>query len=364
MNKTKNVIYGDPSTAHLFEQDRGYTKEEREELKGIYNSYEMKTYKVGDEVSAPLVGESKDDYLFEASSKDYIRVPKNATEFSFIEGHKYGDEFDIKIIKVNKKGFEVRGSIAYLHKEQLKNDLETLKPNEYIESYVEELTPAGYNMLINHDNITLKAFMPHTLAGINKIHQEARKDLVGKTIRVMIESYSVNKGTYIVSRRKYLKSLQNEAIKNLNTEDVYSGHVTGTTPFGVFVEFNECLTGMIYKTNIHPEWQNKIQDIKSGTEIDFYVKEIIKNKKIILTQIQRDTLWDEIEVGDVYEAKVYSVKKFGILVKLDDETIGLIHTSEAEKHNMKKVEPGDTLEVRVLKLERMERKIYLTKYEE
>jgi hypothetical protein len=40
-------------------------------------------------------------------------------------------------------------------------------------------------------------------------------------------------------------------------------------------------------------------EIKPG-QIEFYIKEIIKNK-IILTQVLRETLWDTIKNGQVIE---------------------------------------------------------------
>ncbi len=40
-------------------------------------------------------------------------------------------------------------------------------------------------------------------------------------------------------------------------------------------------------------------------------------------------------------------KAFGILVNLDDETVGLIHTSEMEKLN-RKFTPGQNVKVKVL----------------
>jgi small subunit ribosomal protein S1 len=198
--------------------------------------------------------------------------------------------------------------------------------------------------------------MPNTLAGINKLFDP--NSIVGENFEVMIESYSEYEGTYIVSRRKYLQSLIPEAMKQLDQQTVYSGHVTGTAPFGVFVEFNECLTGMIHKANVHPEWQEKLSEIKPGFEIEFYVKEIIKDK-IILTQILRETLWDTIKNGIIIEGTVRDTKPFGTLVNLDDETVGLIHTSELEKLN-KKFTAGQDIKVKVLSVDRMSRKIFLT----
>jgi small subunit ribosomal protein S1 len=198
--------------------------------------------------------------------------------------------------------------------------------------------------------------MPNTLAGINKLFDP--NSIVGQTFEVMIESYSEQEGTYIVSRRKYLQSLIPSAIGQLEYGIPYKGFVTGTTPFGVFVEFNDCLTGMIHKANIDPDWQNKIQEIRPGYEIEFYIKEIIK-EKIILTQILRETLWDNIKNGQIIEGTVKDVKPFGTLVNLDEETVGLIHTSEIERLK-KKFQSGQEIKVKVLSVDRSSRKIFLT----
>ena len=149
-----------------------------------------------------------------------------------------------------------------------------------------------------------------------------------------------------------------KAIKELNFENSNTGHVTGTTPFGVFVEFNECLTGMIHKANVHPDWQSRLSDIKPGFEIEFYVKEIVR-EKIILTQILRETLWDNIKNGQTLKGVVKDVKQFGTLVSLDDETVGLIHTSEMEKLKIR-FQPEQEIKVKVLSVDRSSRKIFLT----
>jgi polyribonucleotide nucleotidyltransferase len=115
---------------------------------------------------------------------------------------------------------------------------------------------------------------------------------------------------------------------------------------------------MIHKANVHPEWQERLSEIKPGFEIEFYVKEIIK-EKIILTQILRETLWDNIRNGQILDGVVRDTKQFGTLVNLDDETVGLIHTSEMEKIG-KRFTPGQSMKVRVLSVDRMSRKIFLT----
>jgi ribosomal protein S1 len=115
---------------------------------------------------------------------------------------------------------------------------------------------------------------------------------------------------------------------------------------------------MIHKANVHPDWQHRLSDIKPGFEIEFYIKEIVK-EKIILTQILRETLWDNIKNGQVLQGVVKDVKQFGTLVNLDDETVGLIHTSEMEKLKTR-FQSGQDIKVKVLSVDRASRKIFLT----
>jgi small subunit ribosomal protein S1 len=260
------------------------------------------------------------------------------------------------IIDVNHDDFYIKGSISTLYENRAHQTLKSLEEGESVTAHIKSLNPAGYDVELSRGGVTLQGFMPNTLAGINKLYDPT--SIIGDTFEVMIESYAEQEGTYIVSRRKYLQTLIPQAIKELNYEISYKGHVTGTTPFGVFVEFNECLTGMIHKANLNPAWQERISEIKPGFEIEFYIKEVVK-EKLILTQILRETLWDNIKNGQTLKGVVRDVKQFGTLVNLDDETVGLIHTSEMEKLKAK-FQSNQEIKVKVLSVDRSSRKIFLT----
>ncbi len=337
------------------------TKEDIEFYNMIQN-IDIKDPRVGDVVKAKYGGTDGADYVFFYEGfKDQIRVENKPNEVKHIEQLEMGDVVDVMIYEVDRNVYEIKGSISQMFEsmahEKLAND-----PNVVVSARVKEMSPAGYTLDITYSNVTLPAFMPNTLAGINKLHNP--ESIVGTDMDVMIESFSSHEGTYIVSRRKYLRTLIPDELGKLLTNHTYRGTVTGTTPFGVFVEFGVdadgpvCLTGMIHKANIVDEWSERIQEIKAGTSIEFYVKEIIKNNKIILTQILRETLWDNIAGGDELSGIVKTVKAFGTLVVLDSETVGLIHTSEMEKAGMK-FSNGDQVKVKVLAVDRPNRKIFL-----
>jgi len=288
--------------------------------------------------------------------KDDVYIENRPGETKYLKNTQVGDKIDVLVVNVDEDNYNIQGSISAIYESRAHETLKSLEENLVVVAQIRSLNPAGYDIDILLEGITLPGFMPNTLAGINKLHDP--NSIVGVKLNVMIESYSEQEGTYIVSRRKYLKTLIPNAIEELELGVVYDGHVTGTTPFGVFVEFNECLTGMIHKANITPDWADRIFEIKPGMEINFYVKEIIKDK-IILTQVIRESLWDNIKIGQVIDGRVKDNKAFGTLVSLDDETMGLIHSSEIERIG-RKFQPDQDLKVKVLAVDRSNRKIFLT----
>lgn len=294
--------------------------------------------------------------------KDYIYVDKPKKSNMSTE-LKVGDTIDVLITEISNRPFIIKGSITELIKQNVHNKMKDYFENsKTLTSTVKSMIPAGYMMDIHMDNITLEAFMPNTLADVNKLSDN--QSILGLTFEVMLETLQQEKGVYVVSRRKYLQSLIPEEIKKLKHGELYVGEVTGTTPFGVFVQFSSsvggpnCLTGMVHKANIEESWHDKWNQILPGMHIEFYVKEVIKNNKIILTQILKESLWDTIKVGKILTGKIRDIKNFGALIELDGETIGLIQTSYINKYG-KKLNVGDEFNVKVISLIRDDRKIYL-----
>lgn len=330
--------------------------EETENLKKLYDEYDVRVAEVGQLANVVYVGLSQGYFNFEGGFKDFVRIEDKPSEASYLKDTQIGDYLDILITEIDEDNFSIKASFVELYEGIARRNLIDLEEGSAVVCYVREMTPAGYAVDIKFEGVVLPGFMPNTLAGINKLYNP--ESILGTTFDVMIESYSREEGTYIVSRRKFLQSLVSEEIKKLESNKVYLGHVTGTTEFGVFVEFNGCLTGMVHKTNLNVEPGLNLSQISPGTPIEFYIKEIIKDK-IILTQILRETLWDTIKVGQIIPGKVRDLKSFGALVILDDETNGLIHTSELEKSNQK-LSTGQEVKVKVIAIDRAGRKIFLT----
>lgn len=339
-------------------------------LNAVLNKEEdYREVKLGEIIKGQIYSISKKEIVIDINYKDFLYVDNKLSDLKIIENLKIGDQIDVVVTEINDNPFYLKGSITELIKMNVSEKLKDYYyNNKHLIALVTEMQPAGFLLDIEMDNVIINAFMPTTLAGINKLTDEQKEELVGNKIEVMLETLQQEKGIYIVSRRKYLQSLISEEIKKLkkdfdnDSSKVYEGFVTGTSPFGIFVEFNECLTGMIHRYNVNEEWTNdeNWKKIEPGMKVNFYIKDIIvKKEKIILTQVLRESLWDTIKKDKVLKGTVLTVKPFGALIKLDEETNGLIQSSYLQKNNIK-IEAGDEVSVKVLSMIKDERKIYLS----
>lgn len=280
-----------------------------------------------------------------------------------------GATIDVQLLKINDKagkGF-ILGSVGAGIKTALFNEImQSIDNNDAYAGKVIEMIPAGgYIVEING----VECFMPGSLAGINKLHDF--ESIIGTTMYVVPMSFSVKRGTIVVSHREYLKAMIPNEIEKLNEniEGEKTGMVTGTTKFGVFVEFNQCLTGMIHVNDLEAEFfkKHKAREIKAGDEINFYVKEIINENKIILSQVKTEPVvdpWKDIEntfkTPSEVQGTVKSVKDYGLFVEIKEGVTGLLHISEIENIiDIKTIKPGDAITVQVTRIESSTRKVFL-----
>ena len=222
---------------------------------------------------------------------------------------------------------------------------------------VKELIHGGYWVDVGG----VQCFMPGSLGGLNKLTNFEK--LVGKELIVMPITYSNEKQTIVVSHREYLRTMIPSAVENLreNIKEHITGIVTGATKFGVFAEFNECLTGLIPKNELGEETLELFdkRDIKPGDKISFWAKEIISERKIILSQAgPKIDLWDgadeKYKPMMVTEGKVTKVTKYGAFVELEKGISGLVHKTKLKNIELSK---GDTINVKIGSVNVSDRKI-------
>lgn len=153
-------------------------------------------------------------------------------------------------------------------------------------AHIDSANGGGYMVTVSG---CVNAFMPGSMAAINRITDF--ESLLGKDLEVMVEKYDPKFG-FIVSHKKYLKTIIPIKMNNLerdlekNPDMMFTGTVTGTTMFGIFVELDNVLTGMIHKTLIGDELYEKFMNKEdlTGMKVNVYVHSI-DNGRIILSDV-------------------------------------------------------------------------------
>ena len=349
--------------------DRVYSREHyAQEMYNILQDFEI-NQTIKPRVS---IGEIHEGIVY-AVTQDTITVDIGYRELIYVKADKEpqsvkeltpGEETAVLI--TNTDNAFISGSISGGVKQKVFMDL-----RDGVESGDTAWVGLVKNMIENGGYIVevqgIECFMPGSLAGINKLADF--ESIIGQELYVVPVSFSAGRGTIVVSHRKYLQALIPQEIEKIkeNVGEEITGNVTGTAKYGVFVEFNRCLTGMIHKNDLDPETFEKFKkrEIKPADEVTFKVKEVISNTKITLTQIDnvQTSPWDDItsryKIPAVVKAQVKAKKDYGLFVTIEDGVTGLLHVSELGEDVMKVFNPGDEITVKITRIEEETQKVFL-----
>ncbi|MCB9906817.1 MAG: 30S ribosomal protein S1 [Planctomycetes bacterium] len=154
---------------------------------------------------------------------------------------------------------------------------------------------------------------------------------------------------------------------------VIEGTVRNLTSYGAFVEIEEGIDGLLHVSDM--SWTKKVSHpsemVKKGDVLQCVVLSVDKEKKRIALgrkQLTPDPWVEQIpsnyHVGDLLSGYVTKITNFGVFVKLGDDLEGLLHISEITDDRGASPEdilqPGQKVEVRVIRVDIEERKIGLS----
>jgi len=150
------------------------------------------------------------------------------------------------------------------------------------------------------------------------------------------------------------------------------GKIKSITDFGLFVEVEENIDGLVHVSDLH--WTKKVKHpselYRKGDEVEAVVLGIdVDNERISLgiKQLTEDP-WAQIPrrypPGARVKGAVTSVTDFGVFVELEEGVEGLIHVSQLSAERVDKpstlFKPGDTVEAEVTEVDAREKRIKLS----
>jgi small subunit ribosomal protein S1 len=136
----------------------------------------------------------------------------------------------------------------------------------------------------------------------------------------------------------------------------HTGIVRNFTNFGVFVELEEGIDGLIYISDL--SWTKKIKHpsefVNVGDKLDVVVLELdVDGRKLSLGHKQtQPNPWDKYEegfgVGTVHNGTVAEIVDKGATVEFNDDIVAFIPSRHLEKEDGKKLKKGEVADFKVI----------------
>jgi len=136
----------------------------------------------------------------------------------------------------------------------------------------------------------------------------------------------------------------------------HTGTVRNFTNFGIFVELEEGIDGLVYISDL--SWTKKIKHpsefVNVGDKLDVVVLELdVEGRKLSLGHKQTTANpWDQYEaafaVGTIHNGTISEVVEKGATVEFGDDIVAFIPTRHLEKEDGKKLKKGDVADFKVI----------------
>ena len=247
-----------------------------------------------------------------------------------------GKRFKFKVIKLNRKRNNVVLSRRVLLEDEMKvireETLKNLEEGQVVEGTVKNLT--DYGAFVDLGGVD--GLLHITDIAWGKIGHPSEKLSVGDRIQVKILHYDREKGKVSLGLKQTLPDPWESVPERYPIGTRIEGKAVSTTDYGVFVELEEGVEGLVHITEM--AWGKKMRHpskvVKVGEKVNIAVLDFDLEKRRISLGMKQTApnpwtlLEEKYPVGSRVRGKVKTVTDFGVFVGFEEGIDGLVHVSE------------------------------------
>ncbi|QDU09218.1 30S ribosomal protein S1 [Gimesia aquarii] len=197
---------------------------------------------------------------------------------------------------------------------------------------------------------------------------------IGDEVEVVVLGVNKDKQEISLGMKQTQSNPWDEVTKKYPEGAKVKGTVRNLTNYGAFIELEEGVDGLLHVSDM--SWTRKISHasevMKKGDEIECLVISVDEERKRIalgLKQLASDPWETDIpekyQPGAIVQGVVTKITNFGVFVELEEELEGLLHISELSDQKVENpediVKVGETLDVKILRVDTDDRKIGLSR---
>jgi len=276
-----------------------------------------------------------------------------------------GESFDFKILKFNRKRNNVvisRRAILEEARAKLREKMRSvLEEGQIIKGAITNIT--DYGLFIDMGGMDGLCHITDLSWG--RVSHPAKLYKVGQELEVKVLKYDREHDRVSLGVKQLKADPWATVAERFPVAEKTMGKVVSITDYGVFVELEEGVEGLIHVSEM--TWSKKPRHpskmVTVGDELEIMVLNIEPETKRISLGMKQllpnpwDLVTDNYPVGSVIEGKVKNITDFGIFIGIEEGIDGLIHVSDLSwteriKHPSEKYAKGETIQAVVLKIDK------------
>ena len=324
----------------------------------------VKTYEADEIIQGTVIAKAKGGVTVDIGLKAFL--PGSQIDLRPIRNLEklIGEKFDMKIIKMNKKRGNIVLSRRILLEEQRKQirtgTLERMDEGNLIEGVIKNITE--YGVFIDLGGID--GLLHITDMSWGRVNHPSEMFSIGDKVTVIVLKYDKDKERVSLGLKQTSPDPWVDVDSKFPVETKIKGQVVSVTDYGVFVELEKGIEGLVHISEM--SWSRHVKHpskmVTIGDEVEALVLTLDKEKKRIslgMKQIEPNP-WDKIEekypIGTEVEGTVRNLTDFGAFVELEDGVDGLIHISDLSwkkiKHPSEVLKKKDKISSAVLSIDK------------
>jgi small subunit ribosomal protein S1 len=283
-----------------------------------------------------------------------------------------GKSFQFKILKFNRsRGNIVLSRRAILEEERgaLKQaTLKNLSVGALVEGTIKNIT--DYGVFVDLGGVD--GLLHITDISWGRIGHPSKRFSIGDQITVKVISFDEDSGRVSLGLKQLTPDPWSMVEERYPVGSRVSGKAVSITDYGVFVELEEGIEGLVHISEM--SWTKKIKHPSKYVNVGDIVEAIVLNvdmgtKRISLGMKQIEpNPWDIIKekypMGTKIVGQVKTVTDFGIFIGIDEGIDGLVHVSEISwtkkiRHPADIYKKGQEVETIILKIDKENERVSL-----
>ncbi|KQC09745.1 MAG: 30S ribosomal protein S1 [Smithella sp. SDB] len=247
-----------------------------------------------------------------------------------------GQTLDFNVLKYDRKRNNVvlsRRSIVALEREAEKKDiLKSIQEGNVVEGTIKNIT--DYGVFIDLGGID--GLLHVTDISWGRIAKPSENFRKGEKIKTKVLSFDAEKERVSLGLKQLIDNPWERITEKYSIGSVVEGKVVNLTDYGVFVELEPGVEGLVHISEMY--WTREIKHpskvLSLGETINVMVLEVNPETKRISLSLKQTTPnpWEKLKekypVGTIVKGVVRNITNFGVFVGIEEKIDGLIHVSD------------------------------------